>query len=126
MKKWLDNGKFKTASELALIFDKERYAEQPLIFSCGSGLTACINSLASELVVSNKKAVMMVLDGVDTESELIRGIKKSYPPIAFICKYFKIFFISLHTHPIFFVYECVHKICSDLVKKHTGFLIAWY
>jgi len=62
--KVLDNGKFKTASELALIFDKERYAEQPLIFSCGSGLTACIILLASELVVSNKKAVY---DGSWTE-----------------------------------------------------------
>ncbi|WP_047420084.1 sulfurtransferase [Cellulophaga sp. Hel_I_12] len=60
----LENGKFKKASDLALIFDKELYAEQPLIFSCGSGLTACIILLASELVLSNQKAVY---DGSWTE-----------------------------------------------------------
>lgn len=60
----LKDGKFKSKAELAAIFKKEVVADKPLIFSCGSGLTACIILLASELVISNKKAVY---DGSWTE-----------------------------------------------------------
>lgn len=62
--KVLENGKFKSVSELEAIFNSETYSDKALVFSCGSGLTACIILLASELVLPNKKAVY---DGSWTE-----------------------------------------------------------
>lgn len=60
----LNDGKFKSVSELTSIFNSETYSDKPLVFTCGSGLTACIILLASELVLPNKKAVY---DGSWTE-----------------------------------------------------------
>ncbi len=60
----LDNGKFKSREELSEIFNKLMINEKPLIFSCGSGVTACIILLASELVLKNDKSVY---DGSWTE-----------------------------------------------------------
>ena len=53
----LTDGKFKSDAKLKTIFKNLKIEEEPLIFTCGSGITACIIMLASELVSENKKAV---------------------------------------------------------------------
>jgi len=55
--KVLKNGKMKSKSELKKVFSKFNNEHEELIFSCGSGVTACIILLASELVISNKKSL---------------------------------------------------------------------
>ena len=60
----LENGKFKSREELSEIFNNLKIDEKALIFSCGSGVTACIILLASELVSKNDKSVY---DGSWTE-----------------------------------------------------------
>ncbi|UOB19195.1 sulfurtransferase [Abyssalbus ytuae] len=53
----LKNGHFRSEKELSDIFKTLKTANSPLIFTCGSGITACIILLASELVLTNKKAL---------------------------------------------------------------------
>ena len=60
----LENGKFKSRETLKTIFSDLQIENNPLIFTCGSGITACILMLASELVSKNQKAVY---DGSWTE-----------------------------------------------------------
>lgn len=60
----LENGKFKQKETLNTIFSNLQIDDNPLIFTCGSGITACILMLASELVSNNTKAVY---DGSWTE-----------------------------------------------------------
>lgn len=61
----LENGKFKSLDELKSIFAKQVLIDdRPLVFSCGSGITACIILLASELVLDNPTSVY---DGSWTE-----------------------------------------------------------
>lgn len=60
----LDNGKFKSKEALKEIFSKVNPEKKEMIYSCGSGLTACIILLASELILPNKKAIY---DGSWTE-----------------------------------------------------------
>lgn len=60
----LNDGKFKSDNELKTIFDKLNVGEKPMIFSCGSGVTACVSLMAANRVLSNKK---MVFDGSWTE-----------------------------------------------------------
>jgi thiosulfate/3-mercaptopyruvate sulfurtransferase len=60
----LENGKFKAQEELLEILTKTDINQKPLIFSCGSGVTACIILLACELVLKNEKSVY---DGSWTE-----------------------------------------------------------
>lgn len=60
--KVLEKNKLKSKKELVKIF--KNAGEKPLIFSCGSGVTACILMLASEIVLPNKK---MIYDGSWTE-----------------------------------------------------------
>ncbi|QWX82731.1 sulfurtransferase [Cellulophaga sp. HaHaR_3_176] len=61
----LNNGKFKSVSELKLIFKDVEKENRPLVFSCGSGITACIILLASKIAnITNEKAVF---DGSWTE-----------------------------------------------------------
>lgn len=55
------NGKFKSTAELKKIL---KLNDQPLYFTCGSGITACIVLLACELISDNPKAVY---DGSWTE-----------------------------------------------------------
>lgn len=55
------DGKFKPKEELKEILNLN---EQPLFFTCGSGITACIVLLATELISDNPKAVY---DGSWTE-----------------------------------------------------------
>jgi len=60
----LENGKFKSREDLSGIFNKLMINEKPLVFSCGSGVTACIILMASALVLKNDKSVY---DGSWTE-----------------------------------------------------------
>ncbi len=55
------DGKYKSEAELAEIL---KLNDQPLFFTCGSGITACIVLLACELISDNPKAVY---DGSWTE-----------------------------------------------------------
>lgn len=60
----LENGKFRTSEQLIKLFKSFDIENYPLVFSCGSGVTACIVLLASDLVLHNKKALY---DGSWTE-----------------------------------------------------------
>lgn len=53
----LENGKFKTPEQLIELFKRFEIENNPLVFSCGSGITACIILLAADLVLHNKKAL---------------------------------------------------------------------
>lgn len=53
----LRDGKFLPKEELAQKISELQLGNRPLIFTCGSGITACIIMLACELVNDNKKAV---------------------------------------------------------------------
>lgn len=53
----LENGKFKEKEELRAIFKEVNDPAKDLVFSCGSGITACILFLAGELVLDQKKSV---------------------------------------------------------------------
>lgn len=53
----LDKGKMKPEKELKKIFNNLNIEKQKLAFTCGSGITACIILLASELVSENKKTL---------------------------------------------------------------------
>jgi thiosulfate/3-mercaptopyruvate sulfurtransferase len=55
------DGKYKSAEELTAIL---KLNDQPLLFTCGSGITACIVLLACELISDNPKAIY---DGSWTE-----------------------------------------------------------
>lgn len=45
----LDKGKFKSIEQIKAIFDQHIDTPSKLVFSCGSGMTACIVMLASEI-----------------------------------------------------------------------------
>ncbi|MEL4308442.1 sulfurtransferase [Joostella sp. CR20] len=61
----LENGSFKSEAELKFIFQKIiKMKPHELVFSCGSGVTACIILLASEDIITCKKSVY---DGSWTE-----------------------------------------------------------
>lgn len=53
----LEDGHFKSKEDLKSIFDELEIGNAALTFSCGSGITACVVMLASELAVDNPKAV---------------------------------------------------------------------
>lgn len=60
----LEDGKYKSKEELKKIFQQVGVGDKPLLFSCGSGVTACVVLLASEMVQNNPTAVY---DGSWTE-----------------------------------------------------------
>lgn len=60
----LNEGKMKSQEALTDIFKNLTVNDQPLVFSCGSGITACIIMLAAETVMDNP---MSVYDGSWTE-----------------------------------------------------------
>lgn len=60
----LGGGKYKPTAELTDLFARFNFDGKPLVFSCGSGVTACIVLLASELVLKNHTSVY---DGSWTE-----------------------------------------------------------
>lgn len=55
--KVLHQGKMKPKNELAKIFKNSTIENQSLAFTCGSGITACIILLASELISENKNVL---------------------------------------------------------------------
>lgn len=69
----LHNGKFKPIDELKEIFQEQSDGSKDLVFSCGSGLTACIILLASEIAFKNSP---YVYDGSWTEWAELQGLKK--------------------------------------------------
>lgn len=62
--KVLDNGKFQNVKYLRDLFKFLEEEERGVIFSCGSGITACVVYLASEMILNTPKAVY---DGSWTE-----------------------------------------------------------
>ena len=56
-KQVLDKGKMKSKKELIQLFKKLNIGNQELVFTCGSGITACVILLAFEIVVNNKKSL---------------------------------------------------------------------
>lgn len=62
--KVLENGKMKSIPQLQKIFEDLNLKNNKLVFTCGSGITACIILLAAELVSNNEKALY---DGSWTE-----------------------------------------------------------
>ena len=60
----LDKGKYKSTQELKLIFDNLNLTDAPIIFSCGSGITACIILFALSLISDRQHSVY---DGSWTE-----------------------------------------------------------
>lgn len=68
----LDDGKFRPVAELKAIFESKKIANQNLIFSCGSGITACIILLAAEIALGNESAVF---DGSWTEWAMTEGME---------------------------------------------------
>jgi thiosulfate/3-mercaptopyruvate sulfurtransferase len=60
----LNDGFMKPKSELEFIFKHLNLEKKPIIFSCGSGLTACIILLAAEIAIPNEKTLF---DGSWTE-----------------------------------------------------------
>lgn len=69
--KVLNEGKLKPTEELKGIFQELKLDERPLIFSCGSGITACISLLAAEQVLDHPKSVY---DGSWTEWATTEGL----------------------------------------------------
>tara|TARA_Y100000589_G_C27104173_1_gene609349 strand:- start:28 stop:852 length:825 start_codon:yes stop_codon:yes gene_type:complete len=70
----LENGKFKSASQLKKIFDTKCSGSKDLIFTCGSGLTACIILMASELAYKKSR---FVYDGSWTEWAEKQNLRKN-------------------------------------------------
>lgn len=60
----LFNGKYKSKKELRKLFDNKCDIDEKLVFSCGSGLTACIVLLACEIAFKKSR---FVYDGSWTE-----------------------------------------------------------
>ncbi|RKE95414.1 sulfurtransferase [Ichthyenterobacterium magnum] len=60
----INNGKMKSKSELNLIFNDLNINDKKLVFSCGSGITACILALGAEIAGHKNIAVY---DGSWTE-----------------------------------------------------------
>ena len=60
----LQDGKLKSIDKLEPIFSNLKDETRPLVFSCGSGITACIVSLASTSILENRKSIY---DGSWTE-----------------------------------------------------------
>ena len=63
-KEVLNDGKYKPMAELKRLFNDKCNREEQLVFSCGSGLTACIVLLASQIAFKESK---YVYDGSWTE-----------------------------------------------------------
>ena len=59
-----EDGKYKSKEDLQKVFKAVCTDDKPLIFSCGSGITACVVLLASEGILENDKSVY---DGSWTE-----------------------------------------------------------
>jgi len=60
----LDTDRFKSKEDLKAIFQNHKFSDKPLIFSCGSGITACIILLAYHIASGSMGSVY---DGSWTE-----------------------------------------------------------
>tara|TARA_R110000787_G_scaffold281906_1_gene393476 strand:+ start:6456 stop:7283 length:828 start_codon:yes stop_codon:yes gene_type:complete len=67
----LKDGKFLPPGEISAIFKKLKIDQQPKIFTCGSGLTACILIIASEIILENNH---FLYDGSWTEWGQLEGV----------------------------------------------------
>jgi thiosulfate/3-mercaptopyruvate sulfurtransferase len=67
----LKDGKFLPPTEISAIFKKLNIDKQPKIFTCGSGLTACIIMLASEIISEDNH---FLYDGSWTEWGQLEGV----------------------------------------------------
>ncbi len=66
----LHQGKFRSKEELHLVFNKLLLKEKDLVFTCGSGVTACILQLAAEIIgLSNTS----IYDGSWTDWGQLKG-----------------------------------------------------
>ena len=72
--KVLENGKFRTQIELKRIFEEKCSITNDLVFSCGSGLTACIVMMASEISYKKSKRIY---DGSWTEWAELQNLKEN-------------------------------------------------
>lgn len=72
-KQVLKDGKFKSVEELKLIFQKIHPGKNDIVYSCGSGLTACIIMLASHLA---HKKDLYLYDGSWSEWAERQGLKE--------------------------------------------------
>lgn len=70
----LKNGQFKSITELHKIFVDKCVDDTKLVFSCGSGLTACIVLLANEI---SHKGNSRLYDGSWTEWAELNNLKKN-------------------------------------------------
>ncbi len=69
----LENGKFKSIEDLREIFTKKTTKKDKLVFSCGSGITACIVMLASEIAFKKSR---YLYDGSWTEYAELQNLNK--------------------------------------------------
>jgi len=72
----LEDGKFKSAEEIRKIFAQatnDKLHDLPLAYSCGSGMTACIIMLASEIAGQESR---YLFDGSWTEYAMREGLVK--------------------------------------------------
>ncbi|WP_250436394.1 sulfurtransferase [Hanstruepera flava] len=60
----LNDGKMKSENEIRDIFQDFQTVKKPMVFSCGSGITACVLALGAELIGENN---VSVYDGSWTE-----------------------------------------------------------
>ncbi len=68
---FLDNGKFKSSFEIKKIFEQHVQDQEKLVFTCGSGMTACIVLLAAEIAFKKSR---FVYDGSWTEYAELNGL----------------------------------------------------
>lgn len=69
----LSSGKFKSENELKKIFESHINQDQALVYTCGSGMTACIVLLANYLTYNQS---LHVFDGSWTEWATRQGLTK--------------------------------------------------
>jgi thiosulfate/3-mercaptopyruvate sulfurtransferase len=67
----LKDGKFLSPNEISAIFKKLKIDKRPKIFTCGSGLTACILILASTLISEDNH---FLYDGSWSEWGQLKGV----------------------------------------------------
>lgn len=70
----LENGMFKSEQELKKIFEKKCSKKNDLVFSCGSGLTACIVMMACEI---GYKKSPYIYDGSWSEWAELQNLKNA-------------------------------------------------
>lgn len=67
----LKDGHFRPLNELTQLLEPLQHEKRPLVFTCGSGVTACIVLLACEMVLPHEKAIY---DGSWTEWATKQGL----------------------------------------------------